>query len=76
MSVRCVCCVLCRYRPLQRADHSFIEVLPGVCVCVCVVCVVKEPQQSDGLDQSVTHKQNVTVSADSIAKRTEHCMYL
>jgi hypothetical protein len=36
--VCCVCAVLCRYRPLRRADLSFRGVLPSVCVCVCV-CV-------------------------------------
>ena len=36
MFVSCVCCVLCRQRPLRRAEHSFRGVLPGVCVCVCV----------------------------------------
>ena len=30
--VSCVGCVLCRYWPLRRADHSFREVLPAVCV--------------------------------------------
>ena len=42
MLVSCVCCVLCRWRPLRRDDHSFIGVLPGfVCVCVCVcVCLI------------------------------------
>jgi hypothetical protein len=40
MFVSCVCCVLCRQRPLRRADNSFRGVL--LCVCVCVfgcVCV-------------------------------------
>ena len=39
-------CVLCRYLPLRRADHSFRGILPCgcecvfvVCVCVCVMCV-------------------------------------
>jgi hypothetical protein len=36
MFVCCVCFVLCRYRSRRQADHSFREVLPGVCVCVCV----------------------------------------
>ena len=40
MFLSCVCCMLSRYRPLRRADHSFRGVLPGVCVCVCV-CVSK-----------------------------------
>ena len=26
--------VLCRYRPMRCADHSFRGVLPSVCVCV------------------------------------------
>ena len=42
MFVSCVCCALCRQRPLRRADHSFRGVLLSVylCVCVCVcVCV-------------------------------------
>jgi hypothetical protein len=30
----CVCCVLCRQRPLRRAYHSFRGYLLGVCVCV------------------------------------------
>jgi len=33
----CVCCVLCRQRPLRRADHS-LQRSPTVCVWVCV-CV-------------------------------------
>lgn len=33
----CICCVACRQRPLQRADHLFIGVLPCACVCVCVI---------------------------------------
>jgi hypothetical protein len=33
MFFNCVCCVLFRYRPLRRADHSFGGVLPGACVC-------------------------------------------
>ena len=28
--------VLCRYRPMRRADHSFRGVI--VCVCVLIVC--------------------------------------
>jgi hypothetical protein len=38
LSVVSICCVvLCRWRPLRRADHSSRGVLPcvGVCVCVC-----------------------------------------
>jgi hypothetical protein len=37
MFVSCVICcvVLCRYRPLQRADHSFREVL--TCVQLCAI---------------------------------------
>ena len=27
-------CLLCRYRLLRRADHSFRGVLTGVCLCV------------------------------------------
>ena len=38
MFVCCVCCALCRWRHMRRADHSFRGVLPGVCVCVCL-CV-------------------------------------
>jgi hypothetical protein len=35
-----VYCVLCRLRPLGRADHSFRGVLPSVvCLCLCV-CVI------------------------------------
>ena len=39
MFVCCDCCVLCRQRPLQRADHSFGGVLLSVYVCVfgCVI---------------------------------------
>jgi hypothetical protein len=38
MFVSCVCCVLCRQRPLRIADHSFRGVLlcMGVHACVCV----------------------------------------
>ena len=37
-------CLLCKQRPLRRADHSFRKVLTVVCVCVSVrlsvrVCV-------------------------------------
>jgi len=32
-------CVLCRYLPLRRADHSFRGILPCGCECVFVVCV-------------------------------------
>ena len=41
MDVRLACCcVLCRQRPLRRADQSFRGVLLCVCVCVCMcVCV-------------------------------------
>jgi hypothetical protein len=39
MFVSCICCVLCMWWPLRRADHSVRGVLPGVCVCVRVrVC--------------------------------------
>ena len=32
-------CLLCKQRPLRRADHSFSKVLTVVCVCVCAfVC--------------------------------------
>jgi len=35
-----VCCVLCSWRRLRRADHSLKGVLPRAHVCVCVcVCV-------------------------------------
>jgi hypothetical protein len=41
MFVVSICCVvLCRYRPLRRADHSSRGVLP----CVCM-CVIKKPQK-------------------------------
>ena len=30
----CVFCVLRRYRPLRRADHSVRGVLPDVCIIV------------------------------------------
>ena len=33
--VQFVCCVLCSYRLLRRADHSFKGVFPGVCLVVC-----------------------------------------
>jgi len=36
MFIPCVCYRLCRQRSLRRADHSFREVLPGVCMCVCL----------------------------------------
>jgi hypothetical protein len=32
--VCCVCCVLCRYRPLRRADHSFRGFLSDACVVI------------------------------------------
>jgi hypothetical protein len=32
MLFSCVCCVLCRWQPLGRTDHSFRGVLTGVCV--------------------------------------------
>jgi len=35
MDVRLLC-LLCRKRPLRRADHSFRETLPFVCVCLNV----------------------------------------
>jgi len=38
----CLLCVLCRLRPLWRADHSFGGFIPVVCVCVYLracVCV-------------------------------------
>jgi hypothetical protein len=31
MFVSCVCCVLCRLRPLRRAGHSSRGDLPAVC---------------------------------------------
>jgi len=33
----CVRSVLCRQRPVRRADHSIRGVLPGVCLIVCVL---------------------------------------
>jgi len=33
----CLLCLLCRYRPFRRADHSFRGVIPRVCVCVCLI---------------------------------------
>ena len=33
--ISCDCCVLCRKRPVRRADHSFGGVLPSVWVSVC-----------------------------------------
>jgi hypothetical protein len=42
MLVSCVYCVLCRYRPLRWADHSFRGVQLGV-------CVVQNPRQRGGL---------------------------
>ena len=30
-------CLLCRYRPLRRADHSYRGGLLCVCVCVCLI---------------------------------------
>ena len=38
MFVCCVCCVLCRERPVRQTDHSSKRFLPGVGVFVCV-CV-------------------------------------
>jgi len=35
MSVCCECCVLCRWRSLRRADHSYRGVLPTMVRC-CV----------------------------------------
>jgi hypothetical protein len=35
MFVSWVFCVSCRYRPLRRADHSFIGVQPSVCLIEC-----------------------------------------
>ena len=32
MLLSCVSCVLCMYRPLGRADHSFRGVLADVCL--------------------------------------------
>jgi hypothetical protein len=53
MFLSCVCCVLCRQCPQWRADHSVREVLPGVCVCICVyLCVIiydKETSKRGGL---------------------------
>jgi hypothetical protein len=46
MFVCCVCCVLCRWRPLRRADHSFRGVLLDVCVCVCVCLIVCDIETS------------------------------
>jgi len=36
MLVSCVCCELCRWRPLRRTDRSFRGVKPGVRVSNCV----------------------------------------
>ena len=36
MFVSCVCCELCRQRPLRRTDRSFRGVTPGVRVFNCV----------------------------------------
>jgi hypothetical protein len=35
--VSCECCMLCRYRPLRRADHSSRGVLPSMFVSVSVI---------------------------------------
>jgi hypothetical protein len=41
ISVSRACCVLCRYWPLWRADHSFRGVLPVMCAQLCVIYNLK-----------------------------------
>jgi hypothetical protein len=48
MFVCCLYVVLCRYRPLRRADHPSRGVLP----CVCT-CVIKKPRKGRSKVNSV-----------------------
>jgi hypothetical protein len=59
MFVSCLCCMLCRLRPLERADRSFRGVRP--CVCVCLMVCDQKPQKWGGLDPSwaVAPQKNV-----------------
>jgi hypothetical protein len=57
MFVTCVCCVLCRKRPLRWADHSLRGVISAGCGCVCLIvcgstCVWYNTQQWGFLDLS------------------------
>ena len=58
-------CLLCRYRLVGRADHSFRGVLQCVCVCVCVCAfVIQKRQQRGGRDPSwavAPQKKNYTI---------------
>jgi hypothetical protein len=57
MSVSCVCCVLCRYRPLRRADHSLRGVLSGV-----RVLTVRDLRDGLGPILAVSPKQQKIIS--------------
>jgi hypothetical protein len=49
LSIVFVCCVvLCRSRPLRRADNSSRGALP--CVCMCVIKKPRKGGQRSGLD--------------------------
>ena len=69
MLVSCVCCVLCRYRHLWRADHSFRGVLLGVCFCLWPRELNNERPRLE-LDCCVTEYKCLCISANTLHKRT------
>jgi len=61
MLVQCASFVLRRYRHLRRADHLYRGVLPGVCVCVClIVCdlEISRIRCTQGLNWAVGRHKN------------------
>ena len=66
MFASCVCCVLCRERPLLRADHSS-RVLLGVCVCLCVIWK-PERRGGQGLIWAVAPQEKVIINVPFVHK--------
>ena len=67
MFISCVCCVLCRYQPLRRADHSFRGVLPYVCVCVVGTSATRRRRPESCC--CVTDKKIILISSLTICNK-------
>jgi hypothetical protein len=65
MFASCISCVLCRQRPLQRADSSFREAPTG---CVCVSVCDLETSQRRGL----SHTSNAAPQKIKISRRSSY----
>ena len=72
MFVCCVCCALCRWRHMRRADHSFRRVLPGVCVCVCVCLCVCACVSSCMCDQGISTLRQPMPEISCCAREISH----